>query len=142
MTISDVAGIGSPVNGARITSSGAPRNAPAYSYSLTPALAADGAAIQVAGSQPSTMATGQGRPACQYLRAICLPCLCSMIQSVTRSLVNDAGAVGADVDPAAVRIFDNHHVAGADIAPAVVLVPFGRGKNSKIDAIAFENILA
>src|SRR5688500_15313489 len=86
MTISALAGTGSPVNGAGITSSGAPRRAPAYSYSLTPAFAADGAAIQVAGSQPSTMATGQARLACQYLRAICLPCLCSMIHSVTRSL--------------------------------------------------------
>ena len=57
-------------------------------------------------------------------------------------LGNDAGAVGADVDPAAIRIFDNHHVAGADVAPAVVLVPFGRGKNIQVDAITFENILA
>ena len=43
---------------------------------------------------------------------------------------DDAGAVGADVDPAAVGIFDHHHVAGADIAAAVMLVPLGRRENS------------
>ena len=142
MTISEVAGTGSPVNGARITSSGAPRNAPAYSYSLTPALAADGAAIQVAGSQPSTMATGQARPGLPIFARDLFAVFVLDDPERDAIFADDAGAVGADVDPAAVRIFDNHHVAGADVAAAVVLVPFGRGKIFQVDAVAFENILA
>ena len=53
---------------------------------------------------------------------------------------DDTGAIGADVDPAGVRIFDDHHVARADITAAVVLVPFGRRKDVEIDAVAVEYI--
>src|SRR5690242_8700714 len=42
---------------------------------------------------------------------------------------DDARSVGADVDPAALRIFDDHHVTGADLTAAIVLVPFWRREN-------------
>src|SRR4029077_11195661 len=38
--------------------------------------------------------------------------------------VDDTGPVGADIDPATVRIFGDDHIAGADVTSAVVLVPF------------------
>src|SRR5439155_13495838 len=54
---------------------------------------------------------------------------------------NDARTIGTDIDPAAIRVFGHDHVARANVAAAVVLMPLRRGKNTQIDALAFENIL-
>src|SRR5882724_9363077 len=38
--------------------------------------------------------------------------------------VDDAGPVGANIHPTTVRVLGDDHIAGADITPAVMLVPF------------------
>ena len=47
-------------------------------------------------------------------------------------------AVAADVDPTFFGIPCDHHVARADVAPAVALVPKGHGKFEEIDIVALK----
>ena len=47
-----------------------------------------------------------------------------------RILVMDTNAIGTDVGPLTVGILHDHHAAGTDIAPAVVLMPT-RGRKFK-----------
>src|SRR5262245_37104912 len=82
-------------------------------------------------------------------RALCLPVFSRdllavfMVNDPQREsvLIDDAGAVGADVDPTAVRVFGDNHIASADVTPAIVLVPLRRWEYAQVDAIAFQNII-
>ena len=50
-------------------------------------------------------------------------------------------AVGAVVDPAGVGVLHDHHAAGADVAAAVVLVPFRRRDFEDVDVAAGGDVL-
>ena len=72
ITISACAGIGKPVRSLVIISTGAPRRAPAISYSLLAVVGAL-AANRETGSAPMTMAQGIGFPIFRYLLSIISP---------------------------------------------------------------------
>ena len=68
------------------------------------------------------------------------PCLPGEIFMPMRVSVVHHNAVATDVDPIFVRIACDHDVAGADIAPAVALVPKRHRKLEEIDIVAGKNI--
>jgi len=85
-----------------MTSNGAPRSAPAYSYSLTPAFAADGAAIQVAGSQAEHDGDWTGFASLPILAGDLFAVLLFDDPKRHAVFADDARPIGADVDPTAV----------------------------------------
>ena len=62
-------------------------------------------------------------------------------QQAHRLRVLHHGPVGADVDPALVRVDGDAEAAGADVAPAVVGVPLGGGELHDVDVVAGEDVL-
>jgi hypothetical protein len=58
-----------------------------------------------------------------------------------RVLVMHADTVGADIGPLAVRIFHDHHAAGADITAAVFLMPTRRRELEQIDFVTAIDVL-
>jgi len=58
-----------------------------------------------------------------------------------RGLVLGLDAVGAVIDPAGVGVLHDHHAPGADVAAAVVLVPFRRRNREDVDVAAGGDVL-
>ena len=65
-----------------------------------------------------------------------LPCLPFELITEATLLVVHLHAIGAVVDPAGVGMAHDHHVAGADVVAAVVLVPSRRRDLEQVDVVA------
>ena len=50
-------------------------------------------------------------------------------------------AVATEIDPTLVDVAGDHQMRGAEVAPAVFLMPARHGQGKQIDIFAFENIL-
>ena len=139
-TISESAGKGMPVSLPFMSSIGRPRRAPAAANSDAPSGGVEADAALNAGGWPTLTANGQASPRAQYFLRMVSPCLPGSMKMVTRLLVLHLHAVGAEIDPVAVRILGDDHAFGADVAAAVALVPVRGGKFQHVDLIADHDV--
>ena len=142
MTISALAGIGRPVTGPLMTSTGWPRMPPTMSNSLTPSGTSLQPIRKLIGSPPQTIATGMRSPRACVFVAHLAAVLAGRDVEAERLLVVDHDAVGAAIDPAVVGIAHDVVAAGADIAAAVLRVPLRRREFGDVDVVALHDVLA